>query len=91
MSWGPRFGPRKPDKYISPIPRGGEQARVAAGIMARYGYWPADFLDIVARCNRGVIPDYVKQLRDRLSRERPWERCAHGTDLTVEPCLECIQ
>lgn len=80
--------------YVDPLPPNGLSARVAAGTRARFGYWPKDFLELVKRTQRGgEIPRHVHTLRERLERERPWNRCAHGVDLTVDfPfCSECMQ
>ncbi len=79
------------ERWIDPCPRGGELARVAAGIRARFGYWPQDFRDIVQRHLHGKIPSHVETLARELAKSRPWERCAHGTDLTADHpfCERC--
>jgi hypothetical protein len=80
------------EKWYPPVPERGLVASVAAGIRARYGYWPADFRALVERCCGGKIPPHVERQRAYLERERPWERCSHGVDLTQDHpfCKECL-
>lgn len=80
------------DGWIDPIPPNGLSARVAAGTRARFGYWPRDFLELVKRVANGKIPVHVERLAEQLARARPWERCAHGVDLTQDSpfCPRCI-
>lgn len=90
MSWAPhRGGFRRPERYVPPFAKNGLVATQAATARARFGRWPTDFLDIVRRMYAGRIPAHVEELRARLERDRPWERCVHGISLIVDFCLEC--
>lgn len=80
------------ERYFPPIERNGLVARLAAGMRARFGIWPKDFLVLVQREYRGQIPDHVLRLSEQLARLRPWERCEHGSDLTADfpYCPRCV-
>jgi hypothetical protein len=87
MSWRPRAA-REESAFA---PRG-LVAMTAATMRARFGVWPADFLDLCKRLYRGQVPRHIEALASELARSRPWERCAHGVDLTSEHpyCGACI-
>lgn len=91
---GSRWGATRPrarteDRWIDPMPPHGMAERLYAGIKARFGYWPADFLHVVKVAYRNRIPDRFTELARRLELERPWEReleelALGGMTITIE-------
>ena len=72
--WGARdAGPRRPERWVDPMPPRGLCERVYTELRARTGAWSPDFLRIVQVAYRGIIPPRFLAIVARLERERPWE------------------
>jgi hypothetical protein len=72
-----------------PIPLGLVETQ-AATHRARFGSWPPGYEAWSMRFCRGVVPQRVLDLVERLRRETPWRWCRCGADLEVGACTDCL-